>query len=464
MKGVKLGFLLAGVVSSVSVSLLSETAQAAAFRFSPVADTSTMIPGGPGSFDFFDTPAISGNAIVFGGGGLETGSGLYRAHGGSIQTLVDTSTPVPEGEGNFAGISEYASSDQGVAFIGYDSNFQSAVFLANGGLQKIGPADFDPDSYYELRELAMDGQNVVYGGAPYALDGQLPPTLFLFDGNSTQTAISSGTPIPGTEDQTFTEFSSPALSGDNLAFVGSNFTRGGGPDDLYGIYTVSLTDQTLQVIADANTPVPEGEGTFGQYGLGGGYPSIDEEGKASFTARTGIYRSVDQTLSRVVDQNTLIPGTAQTFNTFDRSVIQGNRIALQAGRWGTDSTFSGIYTSVEDELVEVIATGRQIQGKTVSYLKFGSSGLSGNRLAFAAGFNDGSAGIFEAQPVPAPASTLGLAVLGALGAGSWVRRRLKEGLRAEENCPCDVFPFPSASTMGGASCQLLLLHRILSKL
>jgi len=424
MKGVKLGFLLASIVGSVT--LLPDVARAAAFRFSPVADTSTMIPGGTGSFGFFDTPAISGDAIVFGGGQQGGGFGLYRSQAGSIQTLVDTNTPVPEGEGNFAGISEYASSDQGVAFIGYDSDFQSGVFLANGGLQKIGPIGFGPDGYSELRGLAMDGQNVVYGGSPYALDGQDPPDLFLFDGNDTQTPISSGTPIPGTEDQTFTEFSFPALSGDKLAFVGTNFTRGGGPDDLYGIYTVSLTDGTVQLIADSSTPIPEGEGTFGQYGLVFGYPSIDEDGKVSFTANTGIYRSVDQSLSAVVDLNTLIPGTTQTFANFNRSVIQGNRVAFQAGRWETDFNVSGIYTSVEDELVEVIATGRQIQGKTVSYLEFGPSGLSGDRLAFAAGFSDGSAGIFEAQPVPAPASTLGLIALGAVGGGSLLQRRLRE--------------------------------------
>jgi hypothetical protein len=207
--------------------------------------------------------------------------------------------------------------------------------------------------------------------------------------------------------------------------VGSNFTRGGGPDDLYGIYTVSLTDQTLQLIADSNTSIPEGEGTFGQYGLAGGFPSI-EGGKVSFTADTGIYRSVDQSLSSVIDLDTLIPGTSQTFNDFGPSVIRGDQIVFQAGRWEADSNFSGIYTSLADELAAVITTGDQIQGKTVSYLEFGSSGLSGNHLVFGAGFSDSSSGIFEAQPVPAPASTLGLAVLGAVGAGSLVRRRLKQ--------------------------------------
>jgi hypothetical protein len=111
---------------------------------------------------------------------------------------------------------------------------------------------------------------------------------------------------------------------------------------------------------------------------------------------------------------------------FGQSVIRGNRIVFQAGRAGAESDVSGLYTSGGDELVEVIATGGQIQGKTVSSLEFGSSGWSGNRLVFRARFEDGSAGIFEAQPVPAPASTLGLAVLGALGAGSLARRRLKQ--------------------------------------
>lgn len=416
MKDMKLGFVLVGVLSSVP--LLPEAAQAAAFRFSPVADTSTTIPGSTGSFDFFNTPAISGDAIVFGGSQREGVTGLYRAQGDSIQTLVDSNTLIPEGEGNFASIGEYASSNGGVAFIGYGSDFQPGVFLANGGLQRIGPVDFGPDSYYELRELAMDGQNVVYGGAPYALDGQRPPTLFLFDGNDTRTPISSGTPIPGTEEQTFTEFAFPALTGNSLAFVGSNFTRGGGPDDLYGVYVLSLSDGTLQVVADSNTPIPRGEGTFGQYGLGNSYPSIDKDGKVAFTAETGIYRSIDQTLSRVVDQNTLIPGTTQTFGDFRQSVLRGERIAFEAA--------GGLYIFEDGQITEVIAPGSQIQGKMVSYLGFGSSGFTGNRLVFAAGFEDGSSGIFEAQPVPAPASTLGLAVLGAVGAGSLVQRRLKQ--------------------------------------
>jgi hypothetical protein len=420
MKGVKLGFLLVGVGVASIMQLLPKAAQAAVFRFSPVADTSTLVPGGTGSFDFFDTPTIGGDATVFEGGQRGGEFGLYRAQGGSIQTLVNANTPIPNGNGNFAGISGYASSDQGVAFIGYDSEFQPGVFWADGKtLQRIGP--IDNANYFEIQGLATKGQTVVYGGSPYALDGQRPPTLFLFDGNDTQVPLSSGIPIPGAAGQTFTEFAFPALSEDSLAFVGSNFTRGGGPEDLYGVYVLSLRDGTLQAIADTNTPTPGGEGTFGQYGLVFGAPSI-EGSEVSFTAKTGIYRSDDQILSRVVDLNTLIPGTDQTFNDFGQSVIRGNQIVFQAG----SSNFSGIYTSVEDNLAEVIATGSQIQGKTVSYLQFGSSSWSGDRLVFGAGFDDGSRGIFEAQPVPAPASTLGLAVLGAVGAGSLVQRRLKQ--------------------------------------
>lgn len=368
---------------------------------------------------------INDDRVVFGSGSLDFGVSerLYQAQGDSLQTVVDTNTPIPEGEGNFTGIGEYTSSSEGVAFVGGSSDSRNYIYLASdSGLERIGPIDFEPDPF-QVKGLAMDGQNVVYGVSPYALESMEPPLLFLYNGNDDNNNLfltGRGDPIPGTEDQTFTEFGYPAISNNTVAFVGSNFTRGGGPDDQYGIYTYNITDRTSQVIADPNTPIPDGEGTFGLYDLIFSAPSVDGN-NISFDTKTGIYRSIDQVLGRVVDRNTLIPGSTQSFENFGRSVIQGNQIAFKAGGRG----ISGIYITWEDELAEVIATGSQLQGKTVTSLDFGSSGLSGRRLVFKARFEDGSSGIFKAEPVPAPASTLGLTVLGAFGAGSLVRRRLK---------------------------------------
>ena len=79
-----------------------------------VVDTSTEIPGGTGNFIFFTDPfattsvdgrpatSIENGIVVFSGSGPSGQEGMYAAAvGGSITTIADTNTSLPDGTGNF---------------------------------------------------------------------------------------------------------------------------------------------------------------------------------------------------------------------------------------------------------------------------------------------------------------------------------------------------------------------------
>jgi hypothetical protein len=89
-----------------------------------------------------------------------------------------------------------------------------------------------------------------------------------------------------------------------------------------------------------------------------------------------------------------------------------------------DAGGEGIFTSSGAVTNKVIAIGDALFGSTVTSLYGQTNGLNDSgQLSFYAALADGTEGIFRAdrepQPVPEPASILGLLAAGALGVGTW---------------------------------------------
>lgn len=101
-----------------------------------IADTSTAIPGGAGNFTgFMAMPVLSGNLVAFIGTGASGQQGVYYAEDGVLEKIVDTSTAIPGGTGNFTGFPGALAMPSpqfpsGPIFVGHGSGGQQGVYAA----------------------------------------------------------------------------------------------------------------------------------------------------------------------------------------------------------------------------------------------------------------------------------------------------------------------------------------------
>ena len=269
-----------------------------------------------------------------------------------------TSTPIPGGTGNFTSVGAPSLSGTGVAFYGTGSG----------------------------------GQTGIYEGFPAA-------PIKVADLN---TAIPNGTGM-------FTAFtvnglpSSPAISGNNVAFFGS------GSQGQQGIY--SRINSTLIRVADTTTAIPNGSGVFTAFFPGAPIvppdPSISGNNVAFFGigsgGQQGIYAMMHSGLAKVADTGTTIPGGTGYFVAFQGGpVISGANVAfLGMGPSGQQ----GVYLSVPiagvypPNPIVVADTGTSIPSGTGHFTSFDPSGpitpaIIGQNVAFLGMGTAGQMGVY----------------------------------------------------------------------
>src|SRR5262249_16381884 len=98
-----------------------------------VADTSTPIPQGTGNFNQFDIhPVVSGGNVAFLATGAGMQQGIYLYDGTTLKKIVDRESPIPDGTGNFLGfVGSPVMSGNHVAFFGFGSA-GGGIYLFNG--------------------------------------------------------------------------------------------------------------------------------------------------------------------------------------------------------------------------------------------------------------------------------------------------------------------------------------------
>lgn len=133
-----------------------------------IADTTTTVPGGSGTFFLLSMlPSFDGVDTVFQGYGTAGEHGVYRTLGGSLSMVADLTTPIPGGAGLFTRFADEPAIDGAyVAFIGDGSSGQHGLFVGatSGGIFDIigagDPLDGKIVQRLDIGREAIDGQTL----------------------------------------------------------------------------------------------------------------------------------------------------------------------------------------------------------------------------------------------------------------------------------------------------------------
>jgi hypothetical protein len=329
-----------------------------------IADLNTAIPGGTGNFtSFFTQVGAGGGNVVFIGSGASGQMGIYAMPtpppiypGPPPIKIADLNTAIPAGTGNFTGFALAAPATSG----------GSVAFMASGSA----------------------GQQGVYlqGAQPS------PPPIKIADMN---TAIPGGT-------GNFTGFvGSPAMSGQNVAFIGS------GTGAQQGVYLSGGSPSPPPIkVADTQTTMPGTTANFQFFSsesmdssVAGSALAFVGGGTTDSGPLKGVYfegASPTPPPIKVADSATLIPGGTGMFIDFGNVAFDpdstGNHITafLGVGAGGQE----GIYADVADTLTKVVDLHDTLNGQALLSLNLGTGGLDSGVLTFAATLADGTQGLF----------------------------------------------------------------------
>jgi hypothetical protein len=232
----------------------------------PVADLQMAIPDGSGPFAGFGEVALAGQQTLFVGAGAGQG-GIYAWDRSipvdPVRPIADFSTEIPGGSGTFSGFAKVAASESLAGFLASGSD-QSGAYVCE--LEQPGDpcrrlADLASEipggsgTFTEFTDLALAGllASFVGGGAEqegvYLCDATQP-------GDPCRELVDLASEIPGGSGA-FTGFGELALDGTSASFVGSGEAQ-------QGVYAcdVGQPGDPCREIADLDTAVPGGAGNF----------------------------------------------------------------------------------------------------------------------------------------------------------------------------------------------------------
>jgi RNA polymerase sigma factor (sigma-70 family) len=178
-----------------------------------IANKNTPSPSGGGNFSDFSAVSLSQNRVYFqasSGGATGPISGVYSAsnNGGSLATVADTNTPIPGGSGNFTKIYSPGVNGSNVAFIGLGNAGYQGVFVApNGGasvsrlVDTSTPVPNGTGNFVEFIPSSGSGKATPMNSSAVAFYGRGSASTGLYamsiNGGSVSTIVDSNTPFPG---------------------------------------------------------------------------------------------------------------------------------------------------------------------------------------------------------------------------------------------------------------------------
>jgi hypothetical protein len=340
-----------------------------------LADLNSLIPNGAGTFATFagtgglaGVPAVSGGTTAFFAADASWLEGLYTGTAnGPLQVLADTTFTIPG-----VGVSG--------KFTAFTGSLAYPATLAGSGQTFV---------FHGYGAGSWEGIYAGYPSTPIRVVADLNTDLTGGSGKIMTFTTSAGYPVGA------------GLDGHNVALWA------GGMSGQQAICLFS-SDPAFPAnpikVADLNTHIPGATGNFmdlvgdptAPVGpvISGGNVAFRGAGAGG---RIGVYASIGGTLARVADTTTPVTGGMGMFMDFQAVSISGGVVAFAATGPGGQV---GIYASAPADSVyppsplKVIDMQDTLDGKTITGLRLGPAGLSGDPVAFTATFSDGSQGVY----------------------------------------------------------------------
>ncbi len=345
----------------------------------------TLIPGSNSVFSAFpQSPALAAGSTVFLGTGAGQAGVFVAIPGIPLSSIANLTTLIPNGIGTFTSFGAIAAAGTSTSFIGNGIG-QAGVYVAipNEPFRPVAtlttPIPNGIGTFTSFGAIAAAGTSTSFIGNGIGQAGVYVaiPTDPIRPVADLTTLIPNGI-------GTFTSFGAIAAAGTSTSFIGNGIGQA-------GVY-VAIPSDPVRPVADLTTLIPNGIGTFTSFGaIASAGTSTSFIGNG--IGQAGVYVAIPQEPIRpVADLTTQIPGGIGTFTGFSSLSSSVNHTAFL----GTGSNGqAGVYLA--STLSKVIAVGDSLNGKRVTALRFGSNGLDGVNVAFTAGFADGTQGVFKVR-------------------------------------------------------------------
>ena len=394
------------------------SALGAGSTFTKIADTSTPVPSGSGTFMNFSSATLTSNGASFLGGGVQ--SGLYfAADGAGITRAVDTNTPMPGSTGNVANFNGFSQDGDVTVLTALDAGAaHRGVYRATNGVltQVAGRGDVlptsDPTKSFTIASILVpsaDNGHVAFNAIASSTMGI--QAIFGTFGGSVRPIVDTFMTAPGTAYK-FGSFAPPQLRGNKIAFYGTYFDPGGHKPGVYLADDAMVTSR----VADVNMARPNG-GVFSAFSATVGF----DGSTVTFVGQTagvpdGVFASIGGALVTIADRSTAVPGGGgATFDRFgDFTGVDGGSIVF-SGTAGAGA-INGVYLWRGGGIDEIVGVGDTIDGKTVREVAMGfDRPIYGDRVALSLWFTDNSRAVYVAT-VPEPSFLLAPLMLAAASA------------------------------------------------
>lgn len=357
--------------------------------FDEVADSSTPVPGGTGTFTLFgDARDFDGRNVVFYARDSGSGEGLYLHRKGRLRAVVDDGDLVPGTGTPYSIFFDVALDGPNVVYTagwaggsasGCAFSPNEGLFLTTlGGGPPITLADSNATGYACFHGVDIDAGQVVVTGGNAAVDvfhNHQEALLGLTGLLSLVPLVDTATPVPGGGGATFAGFDQEVALRDGGYAFGEIVPNSIPP--LMGVY---VDDGTLRVVADSSTPVPEGSGAFQPSFRGMNYDGrkvafygVDALNRAGIYAGTG-----PDDLEVLVKRGDPVPGTPFTFLGFSNPLAYDDGVLAFTGFWSGGGL--GLFWSNRGEVKRLLVKGDPFDGRVVEQAFCAPGHLVGNRM------------------------------------------------------------------------------------